>query len=70
MVTKEMTIKDVLDIDRETAPIMLQYGMHCFGCAFATAESLEMACAAHGVSVDQLVQELNELLAAKESAKN
>jgi len=65
MVTKEMTIKQVLDLDRETAPIMLQYGMHCFGCAFATAESLEDACAAHGVSADNLVKELNEFLATK-----
>ena len=70
MVTKEMTIREVLDLDRETAPIMLQYGMHCFGCAFATSESLEMACAAHGVSVDQLVNELNEFLASKTDAKD
>ena len=29
MITKEMTIKEVLDIDRTTAPIMMAYGMHC-----------------------------------------
>ncbi len=68
MVTKEMTIREVLDLDRETAPIMLQYGMHCFGCAFATSESLEMACAAHGVSVDDLLKELNEFLDGKAKA--
>ena len=30
-VTKEMTIKEVLEFDRTTAPIMMDYGMHCMG---------------------------------------
>ena len=64
-VNKTMSIGEVLKIDRGTAPIMMQYGMHCLGCPHATAESLEMACAAHGVSVDDLVTELNKYLADK-----
>ena len=62
-ITKEMTIKQVLDIDRTTAPIMMQYGMHCMGCPFSQMESLEMGCAAHGTDVDELVSKLNEFLA-------
>ena len=64
-VTKEMTIKEVLDIDRTTAPIMMQYGMHCMGCPFSQMESLEMGCAAHGTDVNELVDKLNDYLAAK-----
>ena len=64
-VNKTMSIGEVLKIDRETAPIMMSYGMHCLGCPHATMESLEMACAAHGVSVDDLVKELNEFLQKK-----
>lgn len=64
-ITKEMTIKEVLDIDRSTAPIMMAYGMHCMGCPFSQMESLEMGCAAHGSNVDELVEKLNNYLAEK-----
>ena len=66
-VDKTMTIADVLRMDRETAPIMMSYGMHCMGCPMAMMESLEMACGGHGADVDALVNELNEFLAGKEA---
>ena len=64
-ITKEMTIKEVLDIDRTTAPIMMAYGMHCMGCPFSQMESLEMGCAAHSSDANELVEKLNEYLAEK-----
>lgn len=65
MINKEMTIGEVLRKDRNTAPIFMQFGMHCLGCPHATAESLEMACAAHGADADALVAKLNEFFEAK-----
>ena len=64
-VNKQMTIGQVLTIDRGTAPIFLEFGMHCLGCPHATAESLADACAAHGANVDKLVEKLNAYLADK-----
>jgi hybrid cluster-associated redox disulfide protein len=64
-ITKEMTIKQVLDIDRTTAPIMMAYGMHCMGCPFSQMESLQDGCAAHGTDADELVNKLNEYLASQ-----
>lgn len=64
-IEKTMSIGEVLRLDRNTAPIMMSYGMHCLGCPHATMESLEMACAAHGVNVDDLVKELNDYFAKK-----
>ena len=64
-ITKEMTIKQVLDIDRTTAPIMTRYGMHCMGCPFSQMESLQDGCAAHGTDADELVKKLNEYLASQ-----
>lgn len=66
-VEKTMSIADVLRIDRETTPIFMQYGMHCLGCPHATAESLQDACAVHGVNADDLVKDLNEYLDKKEA---
>ena len=65
MVTKEMSIGEVLRIDRGTAPVFMAYGMHCLGCPHATAESLEDAGTVHGIDVDKLVDSLNEYLAGK-----
>ena len=64
-ITKEMTIGEVLQLDRATAPIFFSFGMHCLGCPHATAESIELACAAHGTDADALVAKLNEYFEAK-----
>jgi len=65
MVDKTMSIGEVLRMDRNTAPIMMSFGMHCLGCPHATMESLEMACMAHGVNVDDLVDQLNKYFEEK-----
>lgn len=62
-ITKEMSIAQVLRINRMTAPIFMQYGMHCLSCPHATAESLEEAGLVHGIDVDALVEDLNKFIA-------
>ena len=65
MINKQMSIGEVLRIDRTVAPIFMEFGMHCLGCPHATAESIELACAAHGTDADALVTKLNEYFEAK-----
>lgn len=62
-VNKDNTIAEVLRMDRGTAKIFMDHGMHCLACPHATAETLEQACGAHGESADHLVKSLNEYLA-------
>ena len=57
--TKETLIGDILDMDRTTAPYFLEMGMHCLGCPSARGETLEQACAVHGVNADELVAKIN-----------
>ncbi len=64
-INKDMLIGDILDADRETAQFFLNMGMHCLGCPSARGETLEMACAVHGVDVDEMVEEINTFLASK-----
>ena len=59
MIDKTMTLMQVLNMDRGTAPIFMSFGMHCLGCPHATSESIEAACMAHGVDADKLVEQLN-----------
>lgn len=59
-ITKEMTIGEVLQLDRATAPIFFSFGMHCLGCPASSGESIEQACMVHGINTDELVHQLNE----------
>ena len=58
-VTKQTIIGDVLDFDQSTAPFFLEMGMHCLGCPASRGETIEQACAVHGVDADVLVSKLN-----------
>ena len=60
MVTKEMTIGEVLNINMDIAPILMEIGMHCLGCPSARGESLEQACQVHGVDCGELVKKIND----------
>ena len=61
-VTKDMIIGDLLRQDPNMAGILVAGGMHCVGCPSAQGESLEEACAVHGVDVNDLVKQLNDFL--------
>lgn len=64
-ITKDSVIGDILDADPSTAPLFLAIGMHCLGCPASRGESLEEACAVHGVDVAELVASLNAHVAQK-----
>lgn len=63
-ISKEMLISEVLDTDQRVVPVLLNAGMHCLGCPSHQFESLEEACAVHGIDVDALIKELNTTINA------
>jgi len=65
-VNKDMYISDVLNLNQGTIPIFMQNGLHCLGCAMASGETIEEACAVHGLDCDTLISELNEFFALQE----
>ena len=64
-ITKDMLIGDILDKEPGLAVFFLEMGMHCLGCPASRGETVEEACAVHGVNVDELVGKINEYLASK-----
>ena len=60
VITKDTVVGDILDIAPETAPAFLDIGMHCLGCPASRNETVEEACAVHGVDVDKLLALVNE----------
>lgn len=64
-ISKDTIIMDVLMMDRATAPIFIRHGMHCLGCPSASGESIQDACAVHGIDADKLVNDLNNHFQSK-----
>ena len=62
-ITKDTIIGDILDIAPETAPIFMSIGMHCLGCPSARGETVEQACAVHGVNSEALLLKINASIA-------
>lgn len=63
-ITKDTIIGDILDIAPETAPVFMSIGMHCLGCPSSRMETVEQACAVHGVSVEDLLAKVNAMIPA------
>ena len=64
-INKDMIIHDIIQIDTDIIPILLDAGMHCVGCPASRGESLEEACFVHGLDADEIAASLNEYLALK-----
>ena len=58
-ITKDMTIGEILRTNPAVAPILMEAGMHCLGCAAAHGETIEQACQVHGIDPDELIERLN-----------
>ena len=61
-ITRETLISDIVENCPEAMPAFQAIGMHCIGCAMASGETLEQACAAHGVDPDEFLDALKEYL--------
>lgn len=58
-ITKNMVIGDILKANSDNAKVLMEAGMHCLGCPSSQAETLEEACAVHGINVEDLLKRLN-----------
>ncbi len=61
MVTKDMLIGEIIQMNEKYPEILIDAGMHCLGCPASAGESLEEACAVHGIDVDEVLEKLNNV---------
>ena len=61
-VTKDTMIGELLQIDPNIAPVLLNIGMHCLGCPSSQMETIEEAALVHGIDPDDLVEDINGFL--------
>ena len=64
-IEKETVIGEILINAPSAAPLFQAIGMHCLGCVMASGETVEEACAVHGVDPDLFVEKVNEFIAAQ-----
>ena len=62
-VTGKTMIGELLQIDENIAPILLNIGMHCLGCPSSQMETIEQAAMVHGIEPQELVDRLNDVVA-------
>ena len=67
-ITKETTMGEMLEFDAGIALVLMESGMHCVGCPSSIAESLEDACAVHGLNADAVLKQIQDYLASKKDA--
>ena len=66
-ITRQTTMGEMLEYDMCIAYVLMQCGMHCVGCPSSIGESLEDACAVHGLNVEDVLKKINEYLAEKKA---
>jgi len=62
LITKDMSITDIVNKYPDTVEVLLKAGMHCFGCMAARFENIEQGALAHGLDVDKLIEDLNKAI--------
>ncbi|MBE6053224.1 MAG: DUF1858 domain-containing protein [Clostridium sartagoforme] len=60
MITKDMTIGEVVRSKENAAEVLMSFGMGCIGCPSAQAESIEDAAKVHGLNLETLLEALNK----------
>jgi len=60
MITKDLTIGEVIRIKENAPQILMSFGMGCVGCPSSQAETIEDAAKVHGLNLEELLEALNK----------
>lgn len=63
VITKEMSIMEVVQKYPQTVEVFQKFGMGCLGCAAAHFENIDQGASAHGIDVPDLMDALNKAVA-------
>jgi hybrid cluster-associated redox disulfide protein len=62
MITRDMTIEDVIRKYPQTVEVFRRFGLDCMECQIAEFEAVEHGADVHQVNVENLVEELNKAI--------
>ena len=61
-VNKDMLIGDIIAKYPDAALVLMKCGMHCVSCGVSAYETLDQACAVHGLYTDDIMKVVNDFL--------
>ena len=61
-ITKQMKIEEVIRKHPQTIEVFAKYDFHCLGCAAASFETIEQGARAHGITPEELIEDLNKVI--------
>ena len=61
-ITPDMIIGDIITWYPDAALVLMKCGMHCISCGVSQFESLDQACAVHGLYTDDVAKVVNDYL--------
>ena len=61
-INRDTRIGEIIENCPQAMTVFQEIGMHCLGCALASDETVEQACAGHGVDPDEFLDYLNNYL--------
>ena len=62
MISKDMSVEDIVKRYPSTILVFERYGLGCAGCRAALFETVMQGAAIHGIDVDALVADLNAVI--------
>ena len=66
MITKNMSIEEVIKKYPDTIDIFLEFGLDCFECQGAQYDNIERGAEVHRIDIDKLLMALNKAIEEKE----
>ena len=68
VITPDLLMADILTRWPETVPVFLAHRMSCIGCYMSSFDTLEDALVVHGLTIETIVDELNQRVAEVSSS--
>jgi iron-sulfur cluster assembly protein len=71
-ITRETNIQHLANTYPEAVIVMMERGLHCFGCHASAYDTVEAGSKGHGLpdeEIDKMVSEMNQIVATRQTAK-
>lgn len=60
-ISQKMTFAELLNEIPESAEVLMEAGMHCFGCSMSQMETIEQGALAHGLTKKQINEMMKKI---------
>ncbi len=71
-IDKNIGINKLINEYPDVIPVLMSYGLHCVGCAFAQHDTLEQGAKIHGIQgndFEMMIKDVNETIRANKEEK-